>query len=73
MIDHGYDYQTVYGHLYAIDVKVGEYVNRGQKIGTVGATGRSTGTHLHYEVRVTGTSVDPLDYFFDKLAVLPGR
>ncbi|MBU1708177.1 M23 family metallopeptidase [bacterium] len=73
MIDHGYDYQTVYGHLHAINVKVGERVHRGQQIGTVGATGRSTGTHLHYEVRVAGTSVDPLDYFFDELAVLPGQ
>ena len=72
MIDHGYGYQTVYGHLQDINVKVGEYVHKGQIIGTVGATGRTTGSHLHYEVRVSGIPVDPLDFFFDDLAVLPG-
>lgn len=72
MIDHGYGYQTVYGHLNTIGVKVGEYVQKGQQIGEVGATGRATAPHVHYEVRAGDTPVNPMDYFFDGLAVLPG-
>lgn len=73
MIDHDYGYRTVYGHLNSITVKVGEYLQKGQQIGTVGATGRATAPHLHYEVRLDGTPVNPIDYFFDELAVLPGK
>ncbi len=72
VVDHGFGYQTAYGHLHSIDVRQGQYVTKGQMIGTVGSTGRATGCHLHYEVRVNGTPVDPTDYFFEDVADLPG-
>jgi murein DD-endopeptidase MepM/ murein hydrolase activator NlpD len=58
-VDHGNGFVTRYGHLSEIDVKVGQAVRAGQVIGRVGSTGRSTGTHLHYETRVAGQAVDP--------------
>lgn len=63
-IDHGYNYLTRYAHLSKIDVKVGEKVNRGQRIGEVGSTGRSTGSHLHYEVRFKDKAQNPVNYYF---------
>jgi murein DD-endopeptidase MepM/ murein hydrolase activator NlpD len=71
VIDHGFGYQTAYGHLNDFAVRQGQYVTKGQVIGTVGSTGRSTGTHVHYEVRVNGQPVDPTDYFFEDVATLP--
>ena len=65
IIDHGYGFQTAYGHLSSFTVRLGQEVTRGQKIGEVGNTGRSTAPHLHYEVYVHGRAVDPLDYFFE--------
>lgn len=58
-IDHGNGFATRYGHLSAIDVKVGQSVRIGQTIGRIGSTGRSTGPHLHYETRIDGEAVDP--------------
>lgn len=61
-IDHGNGMQTVYAHCSKICSNVGEYVKRGEKIGEVGSTGRSTGPHVHFEVRVNGKPDNPLKY-----------
>ena len=63
-IDHGYGFVTVYGHLSNRNVKKGDIVVRGQKIGEVGNTGRSTAPHLHYEVLYKNKHTDPKNYYF---------
>ena len=65
IIDHGYGVRTFFGHSDKLLVKKGAEVERGQKIATVGSTGRSTGPHLHYVVEVDGKARNPLDYIFD--------
>lgn len=62
IVDHGGGLSTRYGHMSHIEANVGEQVERGQLIGLVGSTGRSTGPHLHYEVRINDKPVDPLPY-----------
>lgn len=63
-IDHGYGYVTRYAHLSKINVKLRQTVSRGEVIGKVGSTGKSTGSHLHYEVLVNGRNVNPVNYYF---------
>ncbi|HLV06706.1 MAG TPA: M23 family metallopeptidase [Croceibacterium sp.] len=64
-IEHGGELQTRYAHLSGYAISAGEQVRKGQLIGFVGSTGRSTGPHLHYEVRVAGEAVDPRPYLVD--------
>lgn len=67
VLNHGYGYSTLYGHMSRINVRVGQKVKRGQLIGLVGSTGKSTGPHLHYEVRKNGNAVNPVGYFYNDL------
>lgn len=64
-IAHRTGYRTIYGHLDTVLVKEGQHVRRGDRVGLAGSTGRSTGTHLHYEVRRGDRAVNPLDYILD--------
>jgi murein DD-endopeptidase MepM/ murein hydrolase activator NlpD len=61
-VDHGDGLTTRYAHLSKIEIELGQQLTRGQLLGRVGSTGRSTGPHLHYEVRIDGESVNPLAY-----------
>ena len=63
-IDHGFNYLTRYAHLSRIEVQPGQEVHRGDLIGRVGNTGKSTGPHLHYEVRHRGAPQNPVNYYF---------
>ena len=67
-INHGFGYRTRYAHLQSIKVKVGQKVVRGEVIGGVGSSGKSTGPHLHYEVVVKGEKVNPVNYYFMDLS-----
>lgn len=64
-IKHGYGFVTRYGHLSKIYVKVGKKVKRGERVAAIGNTGRSTGPHLHYEVRLNGVAVNPRRYILN--------
>jgi murein DD-endopeptidase MepM/ murein hydrolase activator NlpD len=65
VIDHGYGVKTRYGHLSEVNVRLGERVKRGAKVASVGNTGRSTGPHLHYEVRVNGIPENPRKFILE--------
>ncbi len=67
VVDHGFGYETLYGHMDSQNVKVGQKVKRGETIGFVGSTGKSTAPHVHYEVHVNGKATDPVHYFFKDL------
>lgn len=62
MVDHGNGYQTLYGHMSAISVSAGQAVGQGQQLGIMGSTGRSTGPHLHFEIRLNGALQNPQNY-----------
>jgi murein DD-endopeptidase MepM/ murein hydrolase activator NlpD len=67
VIDHGYGYRSIYGHLSQVTVKRGQKVKRGDFIGLSGTTGISSGPHLHYQIELYGSHVNPLLYFEDNL------
>lgn len=67
IINHGYGYETLYGHMVRIKVRNGTTVKRGEVIGWVGSTGKSTGPHLHYEVHKNGRPLDPIYFFYNDL------
>lgn len=67
-VDHGFGYISIYAHLQDILVKPGQLVQRGEVLGTMGSTGRSTGPHLHYEIRKNGRTVNPMYFFYENLS-----
>lgn len=67
IINNGYGYETLFGHMVKVKVHAGEYVKRGEVIGWVGSTGKSTGPHCHYEVHINGQEVDPVYFFYNDL------
>lgn len=67
-VNHGFGYGTLYGHMSAIKTRIGAKLKRGDLIGLVGSTGKSTGPHLHYEVHVNGKPVNPQNYYFRDLS-----
>jgi murein DD-endopeptidase MepM/ murein hydrolase activator NlpD len=66
-IDHGYGIRTIFGHCRTLKVSDGQRVTRGQAIATVGATGRATGTHVHYGIKVNGNWTNPANYIISRL------
>lgn len=68
VINHGYGYETLYGHMVRIKARAGQSVKRGEVVGWVGNTGKSTGPHCHYEVHKNGTPVDPVYFFYNDLS-----
>lgn len=68
VINHGFGYQTLYGHMSKIGCKVGQKVKRGQLIGYVGSTGLSTAPHVHYEVIKNGDKTNPINYYYSDLS-----
>ena len=68
VIDHGFGYQSLYGHCSRIIVNPGQKVKRGQVIGYVGSSGLSVGPHVHYEVIKNGVKIDPINFFYNDLS-----
>ena len=67
IINHGYGYETLYGHMVRVKARSGQVVKRGEVIGWVGSTGKSTGPHCHYEVHKYGDKIDPIYFFYNDL------
>lgn len=67
IVDHGFDYSTLYAHMSTLKVRVGQRVKRGDLLGLIGNTGLSAGPHLHYEVHKNGEPIDPANFFFNDL------
>jgi murein DD-endopeptidase MepM/ murein hydrolase activator NlpD len=67
IIDHGFGYKSIYAHLSNFNVRLGQKVLRGDIIGYVGSTGTSVVNHLHYEIKLNGVNVDPVNYYFEDL------
>jgi murein DD-endopeptidase MepM/ murein hydrolase activator NlpD len=67
VLNHGYGYETLYGHMVRVKVSSGQAVKRGEIIGWVGSTGKSTGPHCHYEVHKNGEKIDPIYFFYNDL------
>jgi murein DD-endopeptidase MepM/ murein hydrolase activator NlpD len=67
VINHGFSYETLYGHMVRVKARVGQKVRRGEVIGWVGSTGKSTGPHLHYEVHKNGREINPVYFFYNDL------
>ena len=68
VLRHGFGYETLYGHMVRVKSRVGQTVKRGEVIGWVGSTGKSTGPHLHYEVHKNGKQIDPIYFFYNDLS-----
>lgn len=68
LVDHGFGYQTLYAHLSGFATKPGQKVKRGETIGYVGNSGKSTGPHLHYEVLKSGEKINPINFFYSDLS-----
>jgi len=68
IINHGFGYSSVYAHLESFNVRRGQKVKRGDVIGFVGSTGTSVAPHLHYEIKLNGVNVDPVNYYFNDLS-----
>ena len=67
VINHGFGYRTLYGHMSKMAVKVGKQIKRGELIGYVGSTGLSTAPHVHYEVIKNGEKVNPINFYYNDL------
>jgi murein DD-endopeptidase MepM/ murein hydrolase activator NlpD len=70
-IDHGNGITTRFGHMSRIDVTAGQVVSEGTVVGRAGSTGRSTGPHLHYEIRIDGAAIDPMRYISAGTEIAP--
>jgi murein DD-endopeptidase MepM/ murein hydrolase activator NlpD len=68
IVNHGFGYSSLYAHLSNFNVRVGQKVQRGDVIGFVGSTGTSVANHLHYEIKLNGENVDPVNYYFEDLS-----
>lgn len=68
VINHGYGYETLYGHMFRVKARRGQRLKRGEIIGYVGSTGKSTGPHCHYEVHKNGRKLDPVYFFYNDLS-----